>query len=126
MNFLKGLLGGAGALLGGAGSLVGGFFAGPKLLAAFGIGALLLASGAYLKGRYDGNTICEAYYAAEKVRILKERDSAREQAAEADAKAADADAKHIEDLKAKANDTPKNPTVCLDRAAAKRIRSVRP
>jgi hypothetical protein len=122
MNFLKTALGALGGFAGGIFGLGGT----TKLLAAVGLGALLMAAGAYVKGRLDGGALVEARYAAEKVRILKERDVAKEAARAADEARAEADQKALQSLQVKANDTPKNDNVCLDRAGAQRVRRVRP
>jgi hypothetical protein len=87
--------------------------------------AALLIGGAYIKGRRDCGAIHASAALKAEVEVLKHRIGVTEQLRAQDGAKAEADAAEIAKLKELIDATPSNPTACLDRSGAERLRRVR-
>ena len=85
------------------------------------IGAAVLGQRVY----HAGYTARVAEDVLEQTKVLRDRIAAMEAAQQADAERADQDQQKIAELERAANETPKNDTVCLDRAARDRVQHIR-
>jgi hypothetical protein len=87
--------------------------------------AAVLVIGAYFKGRSDCSAIHASAALKAEVEVLKHRIGVTEQLRAQDGARAEADAAEIAKLKGLIDATPSNPTACLDRSGADRLRRVR-
>jgi hypothetical protein len=86
--------------------------------------AAILIGGAYIKGRRDCSAIHASAALKAHVEVLQHRIGVTEQLRAQDGAKAEADAAEIAKLKELIDATPSNPTACLDRDGADRLRKL--